>query len=84
MIHYQTSHPVEPSFKAELANLEEIDVLSESNNDAIAKALRLAFSSLEKQTIEGVTIDAIEDIKAKSVSIRDTFISKLSVQKIIK
>lgn len=58
---------VEPSFKAELANLEDIDVLSESNNDAIAKALRLAFSSLEKQTIEGVTIDAIEDIKAKSI-----------------
>lgn len=60
-------HSVEPSFEAELANLEEIDVLSESNNDAIANALRLAFSSLKKQTIEGVTIDAIEDIKAKSI-----------------
>ncbi len=62
-----TKHSVEPSFEAELANLEEIDVLSESNNDAIAKALRLSFSSLEKQTIEGVTIDKIEDIKANSI-----------------
>lgn len=61
-----TKHSVEPSFETELANLEEMDVLSESNNDAIAKALRFGFSTLEKQTIEGVTIDAIEDIKANS------------------
>ncbi|MEO8892747.1 MAG: hypothetical protein ABI417_14740, partial [Coleofasciculaceae cyanobacterium] len=63
-----SKHPVESYYKTELANLEgDVDVLSEQNNDAIAKALRFGFSSLEKQTIEGVTINAIEDIKAKSV-----------------
>ncbi len=61
-------HPVEPYYKTELANLEgDIDVLSEEYNEAIAKALRFGFSSLEKQTIEGVTIDEIADIKANSI-----------------
>lgn len=59
-------HPVEPSFKAELANLEGIDVLSEENNDVIADALCLSFVALENQTVEGVTINQIEEIQANS------------------
>ncbi|MGB5960103.1 MAG: hypothetical protein WBG73_05540 [Coleofasciculaceae cyanobacterium] len=59
-------HPVEPSFEAELANLEEIDVLSEENNDVIADALCLSFVALENQTVEGVTINQIEEIQANS------------------
>lgn len=63
-----SKHLVKSSFETELANLEgDVNVLSEENNDLIAKALRLAFSCLENQTIEDVTINKIEDIKANSV-----------------
>jgi hypothetical protein len=63
------THPVEPYFETELANVEgdgDIDVLSEENNDAIADALLLAFLTLKKQTIEGTTIREIEEIQASS------------------
>ncbi|HBB33030.1 MAG TPA: hypothetical protein DDZ80_01505 [Cyanobacteria bacterium UBA8803] len=59
--------PVQPCFDTELANLEAIeDILSEEYNDLIAKALRLAFFSLacKKQTLEGITLKKIEEIKA--------------------
>jgi hypothetical protein len=60
-------HPVEPYFKTELANVEgAIDVLSEENNDAIADALWLAFLTLEKQTVEGIRINGVEEIQASS------------------
>lgn len=57
-------HPVEPYFKTELANLEEIDILSEENNQEIADALWLAFFALIEQTVEGVKIKDIEEIEA--------------------
>ena len=61
------THPVEPYFETELANVEgDIDVLSEDNNDAIADALLLAFLTLKKQTLEGITIDEIEEIQSSS------------------
>lgn len=61
-------NPVEPYFKTELANIEnDIDVLSEENNDVIAKALYLAFFALKKQTVEGMTINRVEEIRASSV-----------------
>ncbi len=61
-------HPVEPYFKAELANLEgDIDVLSEENNQQIADALWLSFVALKNQTVEGVTVQEIAEIQAKNV-----------------
>jgi hypothetical protein len=61
-------HPVEPVFKTELANRErDIDVLSEENNQEIADALWLAFVTLANQTLEGITINRIEEIEANSV-----------------
>ncbi|AFZ16211.1 hypothetical protein [Allocoleopsis franciscana] len=61
------THPVEPYFETELANIEgDIDVLSEENNDAIADALLLALRTIKKQTLEGVTIHEIEEIQASS------------------
>ncbi|HEY9693285.1 MAG TPA: hypothetical protein V6D15_13825 [Oculatellaceae cyanobacterium] len=51
--------PVALCFKTELTNLEDIDILSEENNQAIADALWLAFSTMENQTVEGVTVKAI-------------------------
>jgi hypothetical protein len=61
------THPVEPYFETELANVEaDIDVLSEENNEAIADALFLAFFTLKKQTLEGITIKGVEEIQASS------------------
>jgi hypothetical protein len=61
------NHPVQPYFETELANVEgDIDVLSDENNDAIADALLLAFLTLKKQTLEGTTIQEIEEIQASS------------------
>ncbi|MBW4545968.1 MAG: hypothetical protein KME25_16195 [Symplocastrum torsivum CPER-KK1] len=60
-------HLVEPSFEAELANIEEnIDVLSEENNDVIADALWSAFFALKNHTLENITISTIEEIQANS------------------
>ena len=61
------THPVEPYFETELANVEgDIDVLSEENNDAIADALLLAFLTIKKQTVDGITIHEIEEIQTSS------------------
>jgi len=60
-------HPVQPDFETQLANLEgDIDVLSEENNKAIAQALRLALLAIKNQTVEGVTINEIEEIQCGS------------------
>jgi hypothetical protein len=60
-------HPVQPYFEAELTNLEgAIDVLSEENNEVIADALFLSFFALKEQTLEGITINGVEEIQASS------------------
>ncbi|MBV6623257.1 MAG: hypothetical protein KI793_10035 [Rivularia sp. (in: Bacteria)] len=59
-------HPVEKFYQNELANIEtSIDDLME-NEDTISKALKFAFSSLVGEQLEGVKIEAIQDIQAKS------------------
>ncbi|ARV62743.1 hypothetical protein BZZ01_32545 [Nostocales cyanobacterium HT-58-2] len=59
-------HPVEPYFENELANVNaSIDSLME-DEAAIADALWLAFFSLVKETVEGVTIEAIEEVEASA------------------
>ncbi|MDY6898504.1 MAG: hypothetical protein SWZ49_10580 [Cyanobacteriota bacterium] len=59
-------NPVEEYYQNELTNAEaSIDELME-DEDAISKALRFAFSSLVGETLEGVKIEAIQDIQAKS------------------
>ena len=56
-------HKVEKYFQKELANLESsIDKLME-DDEIISNALRLAFSSLIGEKLEGVNIEAVEDIK---------------------
>ena len=64
----EKKHPVQPYFDAELENLQDVDILDESNNDDIAYALRLAFATLaqDKQTLEGITVNGVEDIEASS------------------
>lgn len=60
------THPVEPYFQSELANVDaSINDLLE-DEAAIAKALRLAFCSLIGETVEGVKIEAIEEVEASS------------------
>ncbi|MEH1765525.1 MAG: hypothetical protein V7K76_08620 [Nostoc sp.] len=60
-------HPVKPCFDNELANVEaSLDSLME-DQITISTALWMAFNNLIGQTIEGVTIEAIEDIVAKTV-----------------
>ncbi len=57
--------PVELYFKQELENVEDsIDNLFE-DEAAIADALWLGFASLIGETVEGVTIQAIEEVDAK-------------------
>ncbi|MEM7717115.1 MAG: hypothetical protein AAF349_26790, partial [Cyanobacteria bacterium P01_A01_bin.68] len=59
-------NPVEEYYQNELTNIEtSIDELME-DEDAISKALRLAFSSLVGEKLEEVKIEAIQDIQAKS------------------
>jgi hypothetical protein len=54
-------NPVKAAFESELQNLEEsIDSFMEDSN-RVAKALFLAFSTLKQQTIEGVTVNEIEE-----------------------
>ncbi len=57
-------HPVEAYFKNELKNIEvEINTLMEDET-TIANALSFAFASLVGETIEEVTIEYIEEVKA--------------------
>ena len=59
-----TDNPVEKYFQQKLTNVEtDIDALFE-NNTAIADALSLGFFSLIGETLEGVTIEAIEEVEA--------------------
>ncbi|MCC5649750.1 hypothetical protein LC609_07820 [Nostoc sp. XA013] len=61
-----TIHPIKPYFDNELANVEaSIDSLIEEEA-TIANALWLAFNSLIGETVEGVTIEDIEEIKASA------------------
>ncbi|TFI52023.1 hypothetical protein BLD44_022860 [Mastigocladus laminosus UU774] len=62
----QMKHRVEEYFQQELAKVEDsIDSLLEDEGK-IANALRIAFSSLIGETLEQVTIEAVEDVKASS------------------
>ncbi|MEO1432564.1 MAG: hypothetical protein AAFV71_26525 [Cyanobacteria bacterium J06633_8] len=59
------TNPVEEYYQNELANLEaSIDELME-DEDAISKALRFAFSSLVGEQLEGIKIEAIQEIQVK-------------------
>ncbi len=59
-------HPVEPCFKQELETVETyIDDLFE-DDAAIADTLWLGFVSLIGETLEGVTIEAVEEIEASA------------------
>ncbi|RCJ41790.1 hypothetical protein A6769_02490 [Nostoc punctiforme NIES-2108] len=61
-----TIHPVKPYFNSELANVEaSIDSLMEEQ-ETMGNALWLAFNSLIGETVEGVTIEDIEEIKAST------------------
>ncbi|HBE59311.1 MAG TPA: hypothetical protein DEG17_11230 [Cyanobacteria bacterium UBA11149] len=63
------THPVKSYFDAELENLQgDVDILAEDNNEQIAKALRLSFETLakDKQTLEGITVEGVEDIEASN------------------
>jgi hypothetical protein len=60
-------HPVEPYFQQELKNIQtSIDSLLDDEFE-IANALRLAFCSLIRETLEGVKIDNIKEIQANKV-----------------
>ncbi|MGB3651405.1 MAG: hypothetical protein WBA41_09370 [Rivularia sp. (in: cyanobacteria)] len=60
-------NPVEKYFKNELTNVEaSINELME-DNEAISNALKLAFSSLTGEELEGITIEAVEEIQANAV-----------------
>lgn len=60
------SNPVKEYYQSELSNIEaSIDELIE-NEEAISKALRLAFSSLKGEKLEGINIEEVEDIQAKA------------------
>ncbi|MEM7714466.1 MAG: hypothetical protein AAF349_12985 [Cyanobacteria bacterium P01_A01_bin.68] len=55
-------NPVEECYQNELTNVEDsIDELMEDNN-TISNSLRFAFSSLVSEELEGVKIEAIQDI----------------------
>lgn len=57
-------HPVEPYFQSELANVEaSINSLLE-NEKEISSALWLAFNTLLGETVEGVKIEDIQEVKA--------------------
>ena len=59
---------VELCYQTQLDDIQRnIDILSEENNNEIAEALKLAFLTLCQQTIEGVTIDRVEEIQCWSV-----------------
>jgi hypothetical protein len=57
-------NPVESCFQSELANVEaSIDSLLE-NEKEISSALRFAFNTLVGETVEGVKIEDIQEVKA--------------------
>jgi hypothetical protein len=59
-------HPVQAYFDSELANVEtSIDSLMEEES-TIADTLWLVFNSLVGETVEGVTIEEIEEIEASA------------------
>ncbi len=61
-------HPVKPYFNSELANVEvSIDSLMEEEA-TITDALWLAFNSLISKTVEGVTIESIEEIEPSAAN----------------
>lgn len=61
-----TIHPVKAYFNSELANVEaSIDSLMEEQ-ETMGNALWLAFNSLIGETVEGVAIEDIEEIKASA------------------
>ncbi|MBN3874663.1 hypothetical protein [Nostoc sp. JL33] len=60
-------HPVKPCFDNELANVEaSIDSLMQEEI-TISTALWMAFNNLIGETVEGVTIESIEEVLAKAV-----------------
>ncbi len=60
-------HPVKPCYQSELANVEaSIDSLMEEDI-TIATSLWVAFESLIGETIEGFTIEAVEEVKTKTI-----------------
>jgi hypothetical protein len=62
----KTIHTVKPYYQSELANVEAtIDSLME-DEEAIINSIWLAFNSLIGKNLEGVTIEAVEDIVAKA------------------
>ncbi|MFN6563083.1 MAG: hypothetical protein RMY28_025280 [Nostoc sp. ChiSLP01] len=61
-------HPVKPYFNSELTNVEaSIDSLMEEEA-TIADALWLAFNSLIGETVEGVTIESIEEVEPSAAN----------------
>ncbi|MFN6473382.1 MAG: hypothetical protein RMY36_027435 [Nostoc sp. SerVER01] len=63
-----TIHPVKPYFNSELENVQySIDSLMEEEA-TIADALWLAFNSLIGETVEGVTIESIEEVEPSAVN----------------
>jgi len=61
-----TIHAVKPYYQSELANVEaSIDSLME-DEEAIVNSIWLAFNSLIGENLEGVTIEAVEDVVAKA------------------
>ncbi|MFS0518021.1 hypothetical protein ACEYW6_25350 [Nostoc sp. UIC 10607] len=60
-------HPVKPCFDNELANVEaSIDSLMQEEI-TISTALWMAFNNLIGETVEGVTIESIEEVLVKAV-----------------
>lgn len=59
-------NPVESAYQKELAAIESNIQDCLENKEAIAKALRFAFSTLKGNTLEKVYIQEIEEVKAKS------------------
>ncbi|MBC1223717.1 hypothetical protein GNF10_30210 [Nostoc sp. UCD121] len=63
-----TIHPVKPYFDNELANIEgSIDSLMEEEA-TITDALWVAFNSLIGETVEGVTIESIEEVEPSAAN----------------
>ena len=58
---------VEKYFKQELKNIKSSIATLMEDNDKISNALRLAFSTLIGETLEGVKIEAVEDIKRRGI-----------------
>ena len=64
-----TTNPVREYYLNELTNVEaSINILME-DEDKVSKALRLAFSSLVGEKLEGIHIEAVQDIQAKGTDI---------------